>query len=111
MSILVCGGAGYIGSHTVYELVAKGENVVVADNLQKGHRSAVHPDAELCVGDLRDRDFLRDLFRKHDISAVIDFAAESLVGESVVNPLKYYNNNMGGTISLLEAMNEAGVKM
>ena len=111
MSVLVCGGAGYIGSHTVYELVAKGEKVVVADNLQKGHRSAVHPDAELCVGDLRDREFMRDLFRKHDISAVIDFAAESLVGESVVNPLKYYNNNVGGTINLLEAMNEAGVKV
>ncbi len=110
MAILVCGGAGYIGSHTVYELIGQGETVVVADNLQKGHRAAVHEDAVFFEGDLRNKDFLRNVFNKNEINAVIDFAAESLVGESVTNPLKYYNNNVGGTISLLETMNEFGVK-
>ena len=110
MNVLVCGGAGYIGSHTVYELIAKGNNVVVVDNLVKGHRQAVHKDAKLYVGDLRDADFLDKVFNENKIDAVIDFAAYSLVGESVSEPLLYFDNNVYGTIRLLEAMNRAGVK-
>ncbi|AEV19735.1 UDP-glucose 4-epimerase GalE [Geobacillus sp. G4] len=108
--ILVCGGAGYIGSHAVYRLLEKGERVVVVDNLQTGHREAVHPDAVFCQGDIRDRDFLREVFRQHDIEAVIHFAANSLVGESMEEPLKYYDNNVYGTQVLLEVMREFGVK-
>ncbi|MED4878213.1 UDP-glucose 4-epimerase GalE [Anoxybacillus geothermalis] len=108
--ILVCGGAGYIGSHAVYRLLEKGERVVVVDNLQTGHREAVHPDAVFCQGDIRDREFLRTVFRQHDIEAVIHFAANSLVGESMEEPLKYYDNNVYGTQVLLEVMREFGVK-
>ncbi|ADU94525.1 UDP-glucose 4-epimerase GalE [Geobacillus sp. Y412MC52] len=108
--ILVCGGAGYIGSHAVYRLLEKGERVVVVDNLQTGHREAVHPDAVFCQGDIRDRDFLREVFRQHDIEAIIHFAANSLVGESMEEPLKYYDNNVYGTQVLLEVMREFGVK-
>lgn len=109
MNILVCGGAGYIGSHTVYELIERGHSVVVADNLSKGHRAAVHKSAKLCVGDLRDSDFLDNVFKENKIDAVIDFAAFSLVGESCSQPLKYFDNNVYGTLRLLEAMNRAGV--
>ncbi|MED4987782.1 UDP-glucose 4-epimerase GalE, partial [Geobacillus stearothermophilus] len=108
--ILVCGGAGYIGSHAVYRLLEKGERVVVVDNLQTGHREAVHRDAVFCQGDIRDHDFLRKVFRQHDIEAVIHFAANSLVGESMEEPLKYYDNNVYGTQVLLEVMKEFGVK-
>lgn len=108
--ILVCGGAGYIGSHAVYRLIEKGEKVVVVDNLQTGHREAVHPEAMFYQGDIRDRTFLREVFQKHDIDAVIHFAANSLVGESMQEPLKYYDNNVYGTQILLEVMNEFGVK-
>ncbi|ESU73714.1 UDP-glucose 4-epimerase [Geobacillus thermopakistaniensis] len=80
------------------------------DNLQTGHREAVHPDAVFCQGDIRDRDFLREVFRQHDIEAVIHFAANSLVGESMEEPLKYYDNNVYGTQVLLEVMREFGVK-
>lgn len=110
MAILVCGGAGYIGSHTVEELIAKGEKVIVVDNLQKGHKDAVNPKAKLYVGDMRDEAFLDRVFRENHIEAVIDFAAESLVGESVENPLKYYDNNVYGTVCLLKKMNEYNVK-
>lgn len=110
MKILVCGGAGYIGSHTVYELIEQGHQVVVADNLCKGHKSAVHKDAKLYIGDLRDADFMDKVFSENKIDAVIDFAAFSLVGESCSEPLKYFDNNVYGTIRLLEAMNRAGVK-
>ncbi|ASS86294.1 UDP-glucose 4-epimerase GalE [Geobacillus lituanicus] len=108
--ILVCGGAGYIGSHAVYRLLEKGERVVVVDNLQTGHKEAVHRDAVFCQGDIRDREFLRTVFRRHDIEAVIHFAANSLVGESMEEPLKYYDNNVYGTQVLLEVMKEFGVK-
>lgn len=108
--ILVCGGAGYIGSHAVHRLIEKGEKVIVVDNLQTGHREAVHPEAIFYQGDIRDRAFLRDVFRKHEIDAVIHFAANSLVGESMQEPLKYYDNNVYGTQVLLEVMNESGVK-
>ncbi|MCZ0754504.1 UDP-glucose 4-epimerase GalE [Anoxybacillus sp. J5B_2022] len=108
--ILVCGGAGYIGSHAVHRFIEKGEQVVVVDNLQTGHREAVHHEALFYQGDIRDRAFLRDVFRKHDIDTVVHFAANSLVGESMEKPLKYYDNNVYGTQVLLEVMHEFGVK-
>ena len=110
MKILVLGGAGYIGSHTVYELIAAGEKVVIVDNLETGHREAVHPDAVFYQGDLRDLAFVdRVLDAESDIDAVIHFAANSLVGESMTNPLKYYDNNLCGTKVLLESMVAHGI--
>jgi UDP-glucose 4-epimerase len=109
MAILVTGGAGYIGSHTVAELLDKGEEVVVVDNLQQGHREAVL-GGKLYVGDLRDGDFLDTVFKENEIEAIIHFAANSLVGESMQNPAKYYHNNVYGTLCLLEKMNRYGVK-
>ena len=110
MSILVLGGAGYIGSHTVYELIAKGEDVVVVDNLETGHREAVHPMARFYKGDIRNRAFVDSVFEQEKIDAVIHFAANSLVGESMTNPLKYYDNNVNGTKVLLESMIAHDVK-
>ena len=110
MKVLVCGGAGYIGSHTVKELLDKNIDVVVIDNLVTGHRKAVDSRAPLCVGDLSDKTFLNKVFQEHSIDAVIDFAAYSLVGESVIEPAKYFENNIGGTLSLLKAMKEHDVK-
>lgn len=104
MSILVLGGAGYIGSHTVYALIEKGENVVVIDNLQTGFKQLIHPQATFYKGDLRDRNFLNSVFEKEDISGVIHFAANSLVGVSMNEPLDYYDNNVFGMICLLEVM-------
>lgn len=109
MSILVCGGAGYIGSHTVYRLIETGENVVIADNLQTGHRAAVNPAAKFYAGDIRNADTLDKIFAENKIDAVIHFAANSLVGESVKNPLKYFNNNVYGMQILLEEMVKFGV--
>ncbi|MFC7393945.1 UDP-glucose 4-epimerase GalE [Scopulibacillus cellulosilyticus] len=109
MTVLVTGGAGYIGSHTVLYLKEKGLDVVVLDSLQKGHRPAVL-DTPLYVGHLTDESILDDVFQKHDIDAVIHFAADSLVGESVEDPLKYYDNNVNGTLQLLKKMVEHGVK-
>lgn len=109
MTILVCGGAGYIGSHMVSLLGEKGIDVIVVDNFQKGHRDAVKGQ-KIYEGDLRDRSFLDKVFSENNIEAVIDFAADSLVGESVTEPLKYFNNNVGGTINLLEAMRDYGTK-
>ena len=109
MAILVCGGAGYIGSHMVAALLEKGEEVVIVDNLQKGHREALL-GGKLYVGDLRDRGFLDKVFSENEIDSVIDFAADSLVGESVTEPLKYFENNVGGTVTLLQAMRDHKVK-
>lgn len=109
MSILVLGGAGYIGSHTALELVRAGHDVVIADNLVTGYRKAVPEKARFYEGDLRDFDFLDSLFRTEKIDAVIHFAAYSLVGESVTNPLKYYDNNLYGTKVLLDAMVKNGI--
>ncbi|CAG7653128.1 UDP-glucose 4-epimerase [Paenibacillus allorhizosphaerae] len=109
MAILVTGGAGYIGSHTVAELLDKGEQVVIVDNLQQGHRDALL-GGKLYAGDLRDADFMDTVFKENEIDAVIHFAANSLVGESMQNPGKYYHNNVYGTLCLLEKMNEYGVK-
>ncbi|MGN0674494.1 MAG: UDP-glucose 4-epimerase GalE [Oscillospiraceae bacterium] len=108
-TILVMGGAGYIGSHTALELVKAGNDVVIADNLVTGYRSAVPAKARFYQGDLRDIDFLDNLFKTEKIDAVIHFAAYSLVGESVTDPLKYYDNNLCGTKVLLESMVKNGI--
>ena len=108
-TILVCGGAGYIGSHMVAELLENNHKVVVLDSLVKGHKEALL-GGKLYVGDLRDRKILDKVFTENKIDAVIDFAAFSLVGESMTEPLKYFNNNVYGTISLLEAMRDYNVK-
>lgn len=110
MAVLVCGGAGYIGSHTVSELLDRNEEVVVVDNLQKGHLPAVLEGAKFYNGDLRDEAFLKNVFQENDIEAVIHFAADSLVGESVEKPLQYYENNVYGTMCLLKVIQEFGVK-
>lgn len=110
MTVLICGGAGYIGSHTVSELLDRGEKVIVVDNLQTGHREAVLNGANLYVGDLRDPLFLDKVFTENQIDSVVHFAADSLVGESVENPLKYYDNNVYGAICLLKAMEKHGTK-
>ncbi|MVP01711.1 UDP-glucose 4-epimerase GalE [Paenibacillus lutrae] len=109
MAIMVTGGAGYIGSHAVAELLAKGEEVVIVDNLQQGHRNAIL-GGSLYVGDLRDADFMDTVFRENEIDAVIHFAANSLVGESMTDPAKYYHNNVYGTLCLLDKMKEYGVQ-
>lgn len=110
MSILVLGGAGYIGSHAVYQLIENNKDVVVVDSLETGHREALHPDATFYEGDIRNIDFLRDVFEKENIEAVIHFAANSLVGESMEKPLKYFDNNVYGTQVLLQVMTEFDVK-
>lgn len=107
--ILVCGGAGYIGSHMVHELIRRGEGAVVIDNLGSGHRAAVHPQALFFQGDIRDRAALDDIFSRQGIEAVIHLAADSLVGESMEQPLKYFGNNVHGMQVLLEAMVAHGV--
>ena len=109
MAILVCGGAGYIGSHAVHALVEKGEQVVIVDNLQTGHRGALNPAATFYEGDIRDAAVLDKIFTENKIEAVIHFAANSLVGESVEKPLLYFNNNVYGMQVLLEAMVRHGV--
>ena len=109
MSILVCGGAGYIGSHMVAELLERGKDVVVVDNFQKGHKDAVL-GGKLYKGDLRDTAVLDKVFNENHIDAVIDFAADSLVGESVEEPIKYFENNVGSTLNLLKAMKNHGIK-
>ena len=110
MKILVLGGAGYIGSHTVSELVDAGEDVVIADSLETGHIEAVNPKAKFYQGDIRDKKFIDSVFDNEKIDAVIHFAANSLVGESMINPLKYYDNNLYGTKVLLQSMVEHDVK-
>ena len=109
MKLLVLGGAGYIGSHTATELLNDGHEVVIVDSLVTGYEKAVPEKAVFYKGDIRDEQFLDDLFKKEKIDAVIHFAAFSLVGESVVNPLKYYENNLYGTKVLLSAMIKNGV--
>ena len=109
MAILVLGGAGYIGSHTVYALAEAGRDVVVADNLVTGFRAAVHPKARFYKADIRSRADMDALFEKESIDGVIHFAAFSQVGESMRDPLKYYENNVCGTTSLLKSMVAHGV--
>lgn len=110
MAILVCGGAGYIGSHAVAELLSRNEEVVIIDNLQTGHEEAALKGASFYNGDLRDEAFLRKVFQENEIEAVMHFAADSLVGESVTDPLKYYDNNVYGAVCLLKVMKEFDVK-
>ncbi len=110
MKVLVLGGAGYIGSHAVHQLIEQGYDVVVVDNLVTGHRKAVHQNAKFYEGDMRDKAFLDNVFEQEDIEAVIHFAAFSLVGESVKAPMKYFNNNVYGAQVLLEVMNDHHVK-
>lgn len=108
-NILVIGGAGYIGSHTVKMLAEKGYNPVVYDNLSKGHREAVK-DYPFEMGDLGDAVRLSEVFKKHKIDAVMHFAAFIEVGESVKEPAKYYNNNVSKVLTLLDTMVEQGIK-
>src|SRR5262245_5799411 len=109
MRILVTGGAGYIGSHTVRTLLARGHEVWVFDNLVYGHRAAV-PAERLIVGDLRDADVLDHALLIHRIEAVVHFAAYCYVGESVTDPAKYYLNNVANSLTLFERMRRHGVK-
>ncbi|HEX5702745.1 MAG TPA: UDP-glucose 4-epimerase GalE [Pyrinomonadaceae bacterium] len=110
MRVLVTGGAGYIGSVVVEGLLRDAHDVVVYDNLGKGHRQSVPANIPFVQSDLLDRDRLIEVFREHEIEAVIHMAADSLVGESVQNPAKYYRNNVDAGLSLLDAMRDAGVK-
>lgn len=108
--ILVTGGAGYIGSHTLLRLREKGFSAIALDNLYSGHRWAVPQGVELVVGDISDRSLLDGLLRSRKIESVIHFAAHLAVEESVREPLKYYRNNVAGSLSLIEACQAAGVK-
>lgn len=110
MAILVCGGAGYIGSHTVHQLIENNEDVIIVDNLQTGHLDAINKKAKFFEGDIKDKEFLRKVFKENNIEGVIHFAANSLVGVSMKDPLSYYDNNVYGTQVLLEVMVEFGVK-
>jgi UDP-glucose 4-epimerase len=109
MRVLVTGGAGYIGSVLVEELLRDRHQVVVYDNLSTGHRQSVATDAEFVDGDLFEKDLLRDTLSTRRIEAVIHMAASSLVGESVIDSAKYYRNNVAAGLSLLDAMREAKV--
>ncbi|MBI5853511.1 MAG: UDP-glucose 4-epimerase GalE [Planctomycetes bacterium] len=108
-TILVSGGAGYIGSHTVLALRESGRDVLVLDDLSEGHAAALL-GAPLANGSMLDREFVRDVFRAHRIAAVFHFAARCYVGESVTDPGRYYRHNVVGTMNLLDAMVETGVK-
>ena len=108
-SILVTGGAGYIGSHVVRQLGAAGERVVTLDDLSTGFREAV-THGELVVGNTGDRELVARVLAEHDVDTIMHFAAHTIVPESVSNPLKYYGNNTCATRNLLQCANEAGVK-
>lgn len=109
MAILVCGGAGYIGSHAVRALLEAKREVIVLDNLQTGHVDAIPEEVKLVLGDLRDLEFLNKVFKDNKIEGVIQFAADSLVGESMTNPAKYFENNVMGTMNLLNIMKKYNV--
>ena len=110
ITILVLGGAGYIGSHAVDQLISEGFSVAVVDNLQTGHVESLHKKARFYQGDIRDKEFLESVFFKEEIQGVLHFAANSLVGESMEIPLMYFNNNVHGTQVVLEVMMKFGVK-
>ncbi|WP_310656295.1 UDP-glucose 4-epimerase GalE [Lactobacillus jensenii] len=110
MAIAVLGGAGYIGSHTVKQLLAAGEDVIVLDNLITGHRKAVDRRARFYQGDIRDFKFLSLVFSQEKVDGIVHFAAFSVVPESMKNPLKYFDNNTCGMVTLLEAMKQFGIK-
>ena len=110
MKIIVVGGAGYIGSHAVKQLIENGDEVIVIDSLETGHRESVPQNIPFYQVDIRNKQALKAVFEKEAVDGVIHFAANSLVGESMTNPLKYYNNNVTGTETLLEVLIETGVK-
>src|SRR3990172_7437646 len=110
MKILVTGGAGYVGSHTVEELIKKGYEVVVFDNLSMGHRAAVHPKAVFVKGDLRKKEDIARVFAKDKFDAVFHFAARSLVWESMEDPMSYLGDNVVSAINLFEEMLRRRVK-
>lgn len=110
MTVLVLGGAGYIGSHAVDQLITKGYDVAVVDNLKTGHKESLSDKARFYQGDIRDKAFMEDVFTKENIEGVIHFAASSLVGESMEIPLDYFNNNVYGTQVVLEVMEKYNVK-
>jgi UDP-glucose 4-epimerase len=110
MNVLVVGGAGYIGSHCVRQLIAQGHQPVVVDNLVYGHRAAVAKSVPFYNADLGDGGAMRAILKKHRIELVMHFAAYCYVGESVTSPLKYYENNLAAPLNLLEAMLAVGVK-
>ncbi len=109
MRILVAGGAGYIGSVTVEHLIEDGHEIVVIDNLSRGHEKAVHPAAKLHKIDLADLPAIDSVFKQYEFDGVMHFCASSLVGESVVKPLEYYSNNICGGLNLVNAMVTNGV--
>lgn len=109
MNVLVTGGAGYIGSHTVRALLAQGHEVTVLDNLSRGHRDAVPAEAALCIADIRNVELVQRLLTERRIEGILHFAAHSCVGESMENPTVYYDNNVVGSWSLLEAGRRAAV--
>jgi len=110
MTILITGGAGYIGSVTTELLRARGEQVVVLDNLSRGYRDAVAPEIPFYQGNVGDRDLVARIAREHDIDACVHFAAFAYVGESVTQPTLYYENNVAQGINLLGALVTAGVR-
>lgn len=110
MHILVTGGAGYIGSVVVEQLLGGGHHVIVYDNLSKGHREAIAPGAQFVQADLLDQERLKSALRQRNIEAVIHMAADSLVPESVAHPSKYYRNNVVAGLTLLDVMRDAGVR-
>jgi UDP-galactose 4-epimerase (EC 5.1.3.2) len=109
LNILICGGAGYVGSHMVRYLLDRDHHVVVYDNLSTGHRKSVPAGTPFVHGDIGDAGKLARVFAEHRFDAVMHFCARSLVGESVIDPYAYYENNVGNTISLLDAMRHASV--
>ena len=111
MNVLVTGGAGYIGSHVVQELVKNGYTPIVYDNLSTGHIDAVSEDVQLVEGDIHDMNFLKHVMGEYEVDAVMHFAASSLVGESMENPGRYYYNNVAGSLGVIDAMRGAGVDM
>ena len=110
MNVLVTGGAGYIGSHVVESLVQSGYTPIVYDNFSTGHAGSVPDSVQLIEGDIHDFSFLKHVLGEYEIDAVLHFAASSQVGESMVDPGKYYYNNVGGTLGLIDAMRECGVE-
>ena len=110
MAVLICGGAGYVGSHNVRAFAQKGEEVIVVDSLETGHRAAVPEGIKFYHADIRNAEALDKVFEENNIESVVHFCAYSLVGESMEKPLKYFDNNVGGMISLLEAMQKHSVK-
>jgi len=110
MKVLVTGGAGYVGSHTVDSLIRQGHQVVILDNFSTGHRELLHSQALLIAGDIRDHQLIAATVKEHQIEGVIHFAAFTSVAESVSNPAKYYDNNFQGTLGVLKGIENSNVR-